>query len=181
MVRRPSQESQGVYIVSKRLKGAFIFGVEDGNGVFLSRNETTGAWSEPAFFEMSSASFGLQAGAQSQEAVLLVISPKGVESILTSTVKLGVDGSVAVGPKGMGAEGSTAPNLSADFVTFPHSKGLYAGLSLAGAMIRTRDELHAAFYGEKVRPTDILVTQKVKHNQASKGLQATLTEAVAAK
>jgi lipid-binding SYLF domain-containing protein len=152
-----------------------------GNGVFLSRNETAGAWSEPAFFEMSSASFGLQAGVQSQEAILLVMSPKGVESLLTSTVKLGVDGSVAMGPKRIGAEGSTAPSLSTEFVTISRAKGLYVGLSLDGAMIRTRDELTAASYGETVRPPDIIIAHKVKHNPASKGLHNMLAKAIVAK
>ena len=90
----------GVYIVPRLTKGAFIFGIEGGNGVVLARDEKTRAWSEPLFYETSAASFGLQAGAQSQEAVLLIMTPKGMDRLLSSTVKLGVDGSVAIGPKG---------------------------------------------------------------------------------
>lgn len=88
------QEAKGVYIVPKLMKGAFIFGVEGGNGVVLARDEKTGTWSEPVFFETSSASFGLQAGAQSQEAIVLIMTPKGVDSLLANKVQLGIDGSV---------------------------------------------------------------------------------------
>lgn len=75
------QEAKGVYIVPKLTKGAFIFGVEGGNGVMLARDEK-GAWSEPVFYETSAASFGLQAGAQSSEAVVLIMTPKGVDSLM---------------------------------------------------------------------------------------------------
>src|SRR5689334_867408 len=75
------QRAKGVYIVPKLSKGAFIFGVEGGNGVVLARDEK-GTWSEPVFYETSAASFGLQAGAQSSEAIVLIMTPKGVDSLL---------------------------------------------------------------------------------------------------
>lgn len=173
------KNAKGVYIIPSLLKGAFVFGVEGGNGVLLVRDQKTGAWSEPAFFETSAASFGLQAGVQSQEAVLLVMSQKGVESLLTSTVKLGADGSIAIGPKGMGAEGATAPSLNADFVSFTRAKGLYAGVSFDGAAMRTRDELNKAYYGADVRPTNIIVSRDVKANPLSKPLHDKLAKATA--
>jgi SH3 domain-containing YSC84-like protein 1 len=166
------QEAKGVYIVPKLTKGAFIFGVEGGNGVVLARDEK-GAWSEPVFFETSAASFGLQGGAQTSEAVVLIMTAKGVDSLLANKVKLGADGSVAIGPKGMGAE----TNLKTDFVTFTRAKGLYAGVSFDGASIRTRDDLNAAYYGEDVRPADIIIAHKAKPNVYSKDLHSTLATA----
>lgn len=163
------QEAKGVYIVPKLTKGAFIFGVEGGNGVVLARDEK-GGWSEPVFYETSAASFGLQAGAQSQEAILLIMTPKAVDSLLANKIKLGADGSVAIGPKGEGAD----TNLTADFVTFTRAKGLYAGVSFDGALIRTRDELNAAYYGQDVRPSDIIIAHKAKPNPHSKELHAML-------
>ena len=163
------QEAKGVYIVPKLTKGAFIFGVEGGNGVVLARNEK-GTWSEPVFYETSAASFGLQAGAQSSEAVVLIMTPKGVDSLLANKLTLGADGSVAIGPKGMGADA----NLKTDFVTFTRAKGLYAGVSFDGASIRARDELNAAYYGEDVRPSDIIIAHKAKPNPHSKELHAML-------
>ena len=133
------QEAKGVYIVPKLTKGAFIFGVEGGNGVVLARDEKTGAWSEPVFYETSAASFGLQAGGQTSEAILLINSPKAV-----------------------------------DFVTFTRAKGLYAGVSFDGASIRSRDDLNEAYFGQKVRPSDIIIARTAKPNPNSKELHAML-------
>jgi lipid-binding SYLF domain-containing protein len=107
---------------------------------------------------------------------MLVMSQSGVEQMLTSSVKLGADGSVAIGPKGMGAEGSTTPSLNADFLTFSRAKGLYAGVSFDGAVVRTRDELNAAYYGAKVRPTDIIIANSVTPNPGSKDLKQLLAK-----
>jgi len=168
------KNANGVYIVPRLIKGALVVGLEGGNGVFLKHDEKTGTWSEPVFFETTAASFGLQAGGQTQEAIMLVMSPSGVESLLTSNVKLGADGSVAIGPKGMGTEGATAPNMNVDFLTFSRAKGLYAGVSFDGAVVRTRDELNAAYYGKKVRPTDIVIANTVTPNPNSKDLKQML-------
>ena len=80
------------------------------------------------------------------------MTPNGMDRLLSSTVKLGVDGSVAIGPKGSGAQGTLA-----DFVTFTRAKGLYAGVSFDGASIRTRDDLNAAYFGEDVVPLILLL------------------------
>ena len=173
MVRQHLKDAKGVFIVPKLAKGAFIFGVEGGNGVMLARDEKSDAWSEPVFYETSAVSFGLQAGAQSQEAIVLIMTPKGVDSLLSNKVKLGVDGSVAIGPKGLG----TDRDLMSDFVTFTRAKGLYAGVSFDGASIRTRDDLNTAYFGEDVRPSDIVVAHKAKPNPNSKELHAMLATA----
>ena len=164
------QEAKGILILPKIMRGAFIFGLEGGNGVLLARDSKTGAWSEPAFYETSAASFGLQAGAEASESILLIMTRKGVESLLTNDLKFGIDGSVAIGPKGTGAD----TNLTADFVTFTRAKGLFAGVSFDGASIRTKDKYNSAYYGEDVRPTDIIVAQKAKPNANSKELHALL-------
>jgi SH3 domain-containing YSC84-like protein 1 len=167
------QEAKGVYIVPKLTKGAFIFGVEGGNGVVLARTDK-GGWSEPVFYETSAASFGLQAGAQSSEAIVLIMTPKAVDSLLANKIKLGGDASVAVGPRGGGGADTT---LTADFVTFTRAKGLYAGVSFDGASIRSRDELNAAYYGSDLRPSDIIIAGKAKPNPHSKELHTMLATA----
>lgn len=131
------------------------------------KDEKTGEWSEPAFYTMGAGSFGFQFGAQASEVVLLVMSQRGVESMLSSTFKLGGDVSVAVGPVGGGIEGSTAMNLSADLLSFARAKGLFGGISLEGAVIATRDDWNRDYYDKDVRPIDILVKQVVTNPQST--------------
>jgi lipid-binding SYLF domain-containing protein len=170
------KDAKGVFIVPLMLKGAFFIGGEGGTGVFLVKDETSGAWSEPAFYTMGAASFGFQFGAQASEIVLLAMSQRGVESMLSNTFKLGADVSVAVGPVGAGIEGSTAI-LSADLVTFARTKGLFGGISLEGAVIAVRDESNEHYYGKEVRPTDILLKRTVS-NPHSADLRSALARAV---
>jgi lipid-binding SYLF domain-containing protein len=167
------QEAKGIFVVPRLTKGAFLFGVEGGNGVVLARDEKTGTWSEPVFYEAAAASFGLQAGVDIQEAIVLIKTRKAVDSLLANKIKFGVDGSVAIGPKGTGAN----TNLMTDFVTFTRAKGLFAGVSFDGASIRTRDDLNASYYGQDVRPSDIVIAHKAKPNPNSKELHALLATA----
>lgn len=174
------KDAKGIFIVPQLLKAAFFFGGEGGSGVFLVKDDKTGEWSDPAFYTMGAGSFGFQFGAQASEIVLLVMSQRGIESLLTSTFKLGGDVSVAVGPVGAGIEGSTAMNLSADLLSFARAKGLFGGISLEGAVIATRDEWNRSYYGKDIRPTDILLKRAVM-NPHSAGLRAALARAVAGK
>jgi lipid-binding SYLF domain-containing protein len=87
------QEAKGIFIVPRLTKGAFIFGLEGGNGVVLARDGKTGAWSEPVFYETSAASFGLQAGAEVAEAIVVIRTSKAVDSLMAGKLTLGVDGS----------------------------------------------------------------------------------------
>jgi lipid-binding SYLF domain-containing protein len=105
---------------------------------------------------------------------MLVNSVKGIESLYTSSVKLGAGASIAAGPVGAGA-GAKA-NLNADFLSFARTKGAYAGISLEGAVIEIRDSWNKAYYGKDVRPVDILVTKKVS-NKHSEALQAVVNKA----
>lgn len=166
------KDAKGIFIVPRMWKGAFFFGGEGGTGVFLAKDEATGEWSNPAFYTMGTASIGFQFGVQASEIVLLAMTQRGVESMLTNTFKLGADVSVAAGPVGAGLEGATAV-LSADLVTFSRTKGFFGGISLEGAVIAVRDESNRRYYGKEVRPTEILVMRTVSNPQSA-GLRATL-------
>src|SRR2546428_12177805 len=104
------------------------------------------------------------------------MTQRGVEALLTSTLKLGGDVSVAIGPVGGGVQGATA-NLSADIRSFALSKGLVAGISLEGAVVAARDDWNNAYYGEAVRALDILMIRSVS-NRHSAELRATVGKAV---
>ena len=167
---------QGVLIFPRLMKGAFVVGVEGGNGVLFAPDEKTGSWSEPAFYEISSASFGLQAGVETSEAILVIETLKGVESLLSSTIKLGADASAVIGPKGSGIEGATSMSKGNDFVTYSRSQGAFVGLSLEGASIRTRDDLNKTYYGSAVRPSDIVLVRNVKSNPQSQMLHQAVVQ-----
>jgi len=161
---------QGVLIFPRLMKGAFVLGAEGGNGVLLVRNSKTGSWSEPVFYEISSASFGLQAGMETSETILVIQTVKGIESLLKNTIKLGTDVSAAIGPKGGGIEGVTSMSIGMDFVTYARAKGIYAGVSIEGASISTRDDLNKAYYGSVVSPSDIVLVRSVKSHPQSQVL-----------
>jgi lipid-binding SYLF domain-containing protein len=150
------KNAKGVFIAPQVLRGAFIFGVSGGSGVFFARGERPGQWNGPAFYTIGEASFGLQAGADASEIVLLAMTDRGVTALLSTSVKLGADASVAAGPVGIGVRAATA-NLSVDILSFSRSKGLYGGVSVEGAVIATRGSLNAAYYGRDVSPADILI------------------------
>lgn len=159
------KNAKGVFIAPEILKGAFIVGASGGSGVFMVRDAATGRWSQPAFYTIGSASFGLQIGGQASEVVLLAMTDRGVNALLSTSVKLGADVGVAAGPVGIGASAATA-NLSADILSFARSKGLFAGISLDGAIVKVRDSLNHAYYAANVSPMDILVKRTVANRHS---------------
>jgi lipid-binding SYLF domain-containing protein len=166
------KDAKGILIYPQVLKGGFIVGGSGGTGVLLVREDKAGDFGYPAFYTMGSVSFGLQIGGESAEVVLLVMSQKGIDSLLTSKFKLGGDASIALGPVGGGAKG----DIAADFISFAKSKGLYAGLNLDGSYLSVRDGLNKAYYGREVSPADIIVRRSV-HNREADRLREELRKA----
>jgi lipid-binding SYLF domain-containing protein len=162
------KRARGVYVAPQVLRGAFIFGASGGSGVLLARDES-GRWSGPAFYTIGEASFGLQAGGDVSEMVLLALTERGVTKLLAPSGKLGADASVAAGPVGAGVTAETA-GLSADIVSFSLAKGLYGGVSVEGSVVGVRESLNHAFYGKPVSPTDILIRRTVAAPPAAAGL-----------
>lgn len=160
------KKARGVLIYPQVLRGAFIVGVSGGSGTFVAYDPKTKKWGGPAFYTIGEASFGLQAGGDASEVVLVALSERGMTALLATSAKLGADVGVALGPVGAGAEAATA-NLSADIVSYSRAKGLYAGVSVEGAVVATRDALNKAYYGKAVSPTDILVRRTVSSKKAA--------------
>jgi SH3 domain-containing YSC84-like protein 1 len=173
-VRDLMTTAKGVFIAPQVLRGAFILGASGGSGVFLARQENPNKWSQPAFYTLGGVSFGLQAGGEASEVLLLVMTERGVSAMLGTTFKLGADASIAVGPVGAGVAGGTAA-LSADIISFSRAQGLYGGISVDGSVIAVRDGWNSAYYGKSVTPTDILVRGAVS-NPHSAGLIAAVTK-----
>lgn len=166
------KKAKGVFISPEMLEGAFIFGVSGGSGVLVARETGTGSWNGPAFYTIGEVSFGFQAGGKASEVIMLAMTDRGVNALLSPSVKLGADVGVAAGPVGAGASAATA-NISADILTFALSKGLYAGISLQGAVVTVRGEWNEAYYNKPgVTPTDILIRKDVSNSESGKLIAA---------
>lgn len=159
--KKYASSAKALFIIPKMLKGGLVIGGSGGSGVLVSRDAASGVWSYPVFYTMGSVSFGLQAGAEASEMILLVMTEKGMDSMLTSTFKLGADASIAAGPVGVGAKAATA-----DILAYSFSKGVYGGMSLEGAVIKTRDKWNSQYYGEAVSPADIIIRKVAKNPKA---------------
>jgi lipid-binding SYLF domain-containing protein len=167
-LHRYLKSAKGVLIFPQILKAGFFIGGSGGTGILMVRNESTGVWSEPAFYTLGSVTFGLQIGGEATEVIMVATNQKGIDSLFASSVKLGGDVSVALGPVGGGAKGGVAvPDVTADFVSFAKSKGLYAGLNLEGSVLAVRDGLNEAYYGKAVKPVDIIVKKNVANPGAN--------------
>jgi lipid-binding SYLF domain-containing protein len=154
--------------VSQFMRGAFVFGGAGGSGVLIVRDEKTKQWSEPAFYTIGSASFGMQIGGDVSELVFVVRSQKGLEEFYRTDFKLGADASLAMGPVGGGAH---VKGITADLVAYAKRKGAFAGMAVDGAVIAVSDDSNAAYYGKPVRPTDIIIKHSVS-NQKSADLRS---------
>jgi len=173
------KDAKAILIFPQVLKAGFFLGGSGGTGVLLVRIADTNKWSNPAFYTVGSVTFGLQIGAEAAEVVMLAMNDKAINTLLSSTAKLGGDASIALGPIGGGAKGSVAvPAVTADFLSFARSKGLYAGLNLEGSVLAVRDSLNAAYYGMVVGPEDIIVKRTVK-NSGANALRAVVEKAAA--
>lgn len=165
------KRARGVFVAPQVYRGAFIIGGAGGNGLAVARDSRTGKWNGPAFYTLGEVSVGFQAGASAAEVVLLAMTERGVNALLSPSVKLGADVGIAAGPVGVGAAVATM-NLSADILGYSRAKGLYAGASLQGAVIATRETWNRDYYGRAVTPADILIRGDVRDPNAEPLLAA---------
>src|ERR1700687_1718616 len=137
-----------VAVVPSLLKGGFVFGARYGRGVASCR--TPKGWSAPSFFTIEGGSFGLQIGGQAVDLVMLIMNKDGMNHLLSSKFKLGADASAAAGPRGTHASADTDWKMRAEVLTYSRARGLFAGLELAGAVIKQDKDSTREFYGRMV-------------------------------
>lgn len=159
--RNNVHRAKGIFIVPQMLRGGFIIGGSGGSGLLVAQDRKTGTWSYPAFYTMGSVSLGLQIGADASEIILMVMTDKGINAMLSTEFKLGGDVAVAAGPVGASAKAQTA-----DILAFGRSKGLFGGISIEGAVVAPRYEWNRIYYNSQVGPVDILIKRTVKNPQA---------------
>src|ERR1700727_1996336 len=135
-------------------KGAFLVGAQYGQGVATCR--TAKGWSAPVFIQLVGASFGLQAGGQSTDLVLVGVNTKSLDDLLKDKVKLGGDAAAAAGPVGRDSQASTTELANAEFLTYSRSKGLFAGVDLTGDEVHQNGDDTKAYYGKDIPYRTIL-------------------------
>ncbi|MCL2789096.1 MAG: lipid-binding SYLF domain-containing protein [Desulfobulbus sp.] len=153
--------ARGILIVPQMLRGGFIIGGSGGQGLLVAQDPATNKWSAPAFYRMGSVSLGFQIGADVSEIILLIMTDRGLNAMLSTDFKLGADVAIAAGPIGGSAKAQTA-----DILAFGRSQGAYGGISLEGAAISPLDDWNARYYGQSVRIFDILIDLKWNNPQA---------------
>ncbi|MFO1325353.1 MAG: lipid-binding SYLF domain-containing protein [Burkholderiales bacterium] len=166
--------AKAVMIAPEVVKAGFIFGGSGGRALVVAK--AGDKWVGPSFYTMATASVGFQAGVSASEVVTLVMTDKGLNSLLAANFKMGGDASVAAGPVGAGAKSDVA----ADLITFSRAKGVYAGVNLDGTLVNLSDEWNKAYFGKPVLPPDILIKANVSNKGADK-LLATVAKAASGK
>jgi SH3 domain-containing YSC84-like protein 1 len=143
-----------ILVVPDLIKGGFIFGGKHGRGVASCR--TADGWSAPAFVSVGGGSWGLQIGVEGVDLVMLVMNDRGFQHLLSSKFELTGEGSVAAGPVGRHASAGTDWKLNTEMLTYSRSKGVFAGLTLEGAVVEQDDDSTRAMYGKNMRFRNIL-------------------------
>jgi lipid-binding SYLF domain-containing protein len=168
-VRDPNQtwiqqnlsRARAVLVAPQIVRAGFIVGGSGGRAVLVARDGRT--WAGPAFYDLVTASVGFQVGVDVSEVVILVMTEKGLNSLLATSFKIGGDASIAAGPVGAGAQST----VTADLIAFTRAKGLYGGVNLDGTVVNANAAWNDAFYGRpNVLPPDILIRKTVTNPEA---------------
>jgi lipid-binding SYLF domain-containing protein len=152
------EKAECVIVIPSVKKLAFGIGADFGRGAMVCRTgeHFRGPWGAPAMYALEGASVGFQIGGEATDLVLLVMNGRGMESILSSKVKLGADASIAGGPKGRDASADTDAWMRAEILSYSRSRGVFAGVSLEGSTIRPDDDASADVYGRPIKAKDIV-------------------------
>jgi len=169
-------KAECVVVLPSVKKGAFGIGGSYGRGVMICRSgeHYKGKWGAPALYALEGVSIGFQLGGQATDFVLLIMNPRGAESLLYSKVKLGADASAAAGPKGRTAEGATDIVMRAEILSYSRNRGLFAGVSLEGSTLRSDGSANENLYGKKLTAKEIIRGGKVGTPACARELVAIL-------
>lgn len=164
--------ARAAMICPRVIRGGFVLAGQGGDCVLLAR-DGGGSWSSPAFYTMGGASIGLQIGVQDAQVVMLIMNDRALDAVLDSQFRVGADANVALGTLGRGISGATTAAVGADMVTIARARGLYAGISLDGAILSARSDNMRAYFGRDVSARQIVLSMEA-HNPAADPLRAQL-------
>ena len=166
-------KAHGVLVFPGVVKGAFLIGGTAGDGMATVRRQD-GTWSPPSVVRMAGGSVGFQIGAEITDVVLLIMTPKGLQGLLSSEFTIGADISAAAGPAGSRGEVSTDLKFSTDLLTYSRTQGLFLGFSFSGASVRARDDWNQSLYGRGYTIQEILLGTNLAIPQVAQGFIQTV-------
>ena len=171
VVKDLAKRARGIIIIPQMLRGGLVLGGTSGSGILFAREMATGLWHGPAFYILGSLTFGFQVGAETSQIIMFVMTDKGLNSMLSSSFKLGADVTMAAGPVGGGAKAATA-----DILSYSRSKGAFGGFTVEGGVMNTNDSWNAHYYNRAaVSPHEILISHSVSNRYADELIE-TITE-----
>lgn len=154
------QRAECLLVIPGMKQAAFGLGVRYGRGVAVCRRGD-GFWGAPSMLTLSGGSFGFQFGGQETDVLLVVTNPDGIEPLLSDQLTLGADAAATAGPKGRGIGAETGATMRTGMVTYARSRGLFAGVSLEGTVIKPDHEANETLYGQRVDPYSVLSSADV--------------------
>jgi SH3 domain-containing YSC84-like protein 1 len=167
-------DAKCVVVVPNMIKGGFVFGGKHGRGVASCR--TADGWSAPAFVSVGGGSAGFQIGLEGVDLVMLVMNDQGFQHLLSSKFELTGEGSVAAGPVGRHASAGTDWKMNTQVLTYSRSKGVFAGLTLEGAVVEQDNDSTRAIYGKHMEFRNIL-SGKVATPKSAEAFMKAVAEA----
>jgi SH3 domain-containing YSC84-like protein 1 len=165
-----------VGVVPSEIRGAFVVGAEYGRGVLVCRKNGNGRWAAPSLFTLGGANVGFQLGGKATDVVFIVMNAAGAKKLVQDSVKLGADASATAGPVGRTAEGATDLQLHAEILSYSRTRGLFAGVSLEGAVLKQDKDANERLYGRRVSAKDIVINGTVSAPSQARPLDETLAK-----
>ncbi len=169
--RQLLQTARAVLIAPRIFKAGFFVGGQGGSAVLMTRGPQ--GWSDPAFYTIGSASFGLQIGAQESELIMFVMSDKALRALMRNKFEIGANAGLAIATLGSTVEGGTTSAAGADIVVWASSSGAYAGISLQGTVISADTGDDRDYYGHPLTSGQIVLRHE-GHNARADALVRTL-------
>jgi SH3 domain-containing YSC84-like protein 1 len=172
------KDAECVAVIPAVKKAALGFGGQYGRGAVTCRKDKgTGPWGPPSMIGITGGSFGLQLGGQSYDVVMLFMTPDSVEHLLKDKLTLGGDMAAAVGPKGRAVSAETSASMRAEILTYARSRGLFAGISLKGAVLNPDKDANKSLYGREIPAKELLLVGSVPVPTPAQKLTDALTVA----
>jgi lipid-binding SYLF domain-containing protein len=170
------RNANGIAIIPNVIKAGFVLGGRYGTGILVVRNGE-GRWSNPSFISITGGSIGWQIGVQGIDIILVFKSSRSIEHIMTGKFTLGADASIAAGPVGREASAATDVQLKSEIYSYSRSRGLFAGLSIAGAVLKIDNDANGNYYGVRnITAREIFRKKDLKVPEEVETLKRLLTE-----